>query len=55
MGLDDNRPHTATADRRVPIRNRELPHVGDTNKAEEVSREDPSAGLGVHPTGTLRR
>lgn len=54
MGLD-NRPGTATADSPVPARNRALPHVGDTSHAQEVSREDPSTGLGVHPTGTLAR
>jgi hypothetical protein len=54
MGLD-NRPGTATADSPVPVRGRELPHVGVTSKAQEVAREDPSAGLGVRPTGTLSR
>jgi len=54
MGLD-NRSGTAAADSPVPVTGRELPHAGDASKAQEVSREDPSASLGVKPAGTLSR
>jgi hypothetical protein len=30
----------------VPMRDRQMPHKGDTSKAQEVAREDSSMGLG---------
>jgi hypothetical protein len=30
----------------VPMRDRQMPHKGDTSKAEEIAREDESMGLG---------
>ena len=52
MELDVNR-NVKQPDNPVPVA--QMPHKGDTSKAQEVAREDPSMGLGVAPTGTLSR
>jgi hypothetical protein len=54
MELDINQ-NVKQPDNPVPEKGREMPHKGDTSKAQEVAREDPSMGLGVAPTGTLSR
>jgi hypothetical protein len=50
MGVDDGRPPTHDSPARGPMPNRDV-----TSKAGEVHANDPSAGVGVRPTGTLDR
>ncbi len=39
----------------VPTRDRQMPHKGDTSKAEEIAREDASYGLGDTLRGVMDR